>query len=158
MRSKKEFMRKIITICSSASHYKQVLEIEEKLKEMKFIVKIPTTARIMQKQNNFDVAFYKTWLQDKNHYSKKRKLMSEHFRKIISSNAILVLNLEKNGVDGYIGGNVLMEMALAFHYSKPVFIYNDIDDNLSIKEEVYGLAPFFIKQDLMLIAKRIVQS
>jgi hypothetical protein len=82
-------------------------------------------------------------------------LIKDHFRKVIEADAILVLNLEKNGVFGYIGGNTLMEMALAFHLRKPIFIYNEIDDSLNFKEEVYGLEPVFIKGDLKLINKKL---
>jgi hypothetical protein len=48
--------------------------------------------------------------------------MKGHFKKVLDSDAILVTNFEKNGVEGYIGGNVLMEITLAFHYKKPIFI------------------------------------
>lgn len=89
---------KIITICSSAHHYKEVLEIEKQLKKMGLKVKVPKTARIMKSANNFQVSFYKTWLRNKKDYTKKRQLMLGHFKKILDSHAILVLNLEKNGV------------------------------------------------------------
>lgn len=143
--------KKTITLCASASYYKEVLEVEKQLEKMGLKVKVPKTAKIMQKTKNFNVGFYKTWFKDKKDYVKKRKLMEEHFRKIVNSDAILVLNLKKNGIKGYIGGNVFMEMALAFHFGKLIFIYSDIDENLSIKEEVYGLDPLFIKQDLQLV-------
>ncbi len=145
---------KIITICSSAAHYKQVLVIESQLKKMGYKVKIPKTANIMKKTNNFDVASYKTWYNNKKDYKKKTQLMKAHFRKVIEADAILVTNFEKNGIEGYIGGNVLMEMALAFHYKKPIFIYNNISEDLGIKEEVYGLNPIFIEGDLARIRKK----
>ena len=148
-------MQKIITICSSAAHYKNVLEIEKQLRSMGYKVIIPKTANIMKKTNNFDVASYKTWYKNENDYDKKTQLMKEHFKKVIKADAILVTNFEKNGLTGYIGGNVLMEMVLAFHYKKPIFIYNDIDDKLGIKEEVFGLRPIFIKSDLNIIKKKL---
>lgn len=140
--------KKIITICSSASHYEKVLEIEKELKKLGFKTKIPQTAKTMQRTNNFDVSTYKTWYKDKNDYGKKTKLMLAHFKKILDSNAILIVNMDKNGMKGYIGGNVLMEMTIAFHYKKPIFIYNDISEKLQIKEEVYGVKPRFINGDL----------
>ncbi|MCL5438815.1 MAG: hypothetical protein M1268_02400 [Patescibacteria group bacterium] len=148
--------KKIITICSSATFYKQILEIEEKLKKLGFKVKIPKTAKIMQRNNNFDVGFYKTWFNNKNDYSKKTKLMKDHFKKIIDADMILVANYEKNGVAGYIGGSVLTEMAIAFHYKKPIFIYDEISEDLNIKEEIYGLNPIFIKKNLRIIASKFI--
>lgn len=147
--------KKIITICSSAAHYKQALDIQEKLTKMGFKVLIPSTATIMKKTNNYDVEFYKTWYKNKNDYAKKTKLMLGHFKKVLKSDAILVTNCEKNGLAGYIGGNALMEMTLAFLNKKPIFVLNPIDENLGIKEEVYGLNSIFLNGDLSLIGKKL---
>jgi hypothetical protein len=106
-----------------------VLEIEAKLKKLGFRVKIPKIARTMKKTNNFDVAHYKTWYGDPKDYRKKTRLMKLHFKKVVESDGILITNFDKNGLLGYIGGNVLMEMTLAFYYHKPIFIYNPIADN-----------------------------
>lgn len=143
--------KKIITICASAAHYRQVLVIEKELKKLGFAVKIPNTANIMRRTNDFDVSHYKTWYKNKEDYIKKTKLIQAHFKKVLTADAILVVNFEKHGLQGYIGGNVLMEMTLAFYFKKPIYIYNDIVEELSIKEEVYGLQPVFIKQDLQVI-------
>ncbi len=146
---------KIITICSSAAHYRNVLEVEKQLKTIGYKVKIPRTANIMKRTNNFDVASYKTWYKNKKDYKKKTLLMKEHFKKVMQSDAILVTNFEKNNIKGYIGGNVLMEMVLAFHYKKPIFIYNNISEDLGIKEEIYGLNPIFINGDLKILKKKL---
>ncbi|OGE44817.1 hypothetical protein A3B39_00170 [Candidatus Daviesbacteria bacterium RIFCSPLOWO2_01_FULL_37_10] len=143
---------KIITVCCSAAFYKQALDIEKQLKKLGFKVKIPYIAYIMKKNNNFDVSFYKTWHKDKKQYPKKTKLMDIHFKKVLQADAILVLNFEKDGIQGYIGGNGLLEMFLAYIHKKPVFIYNPIPDDLNIAEEVYGLNPIFINQDLGVIS------
>jgi len=146
---------KIITICSSAAHFRNALEIEKQLKAMGYKIKIPKTANIMKRTNNFDISSYKTWYNNKHDYKKKTQLIKGHFKKVLEADAILVTNFEKNGLPGYIGGNVLMEMVLAFHYKKPIFIYNNISEDLNIKEEVYGLNPIFLKQDLNIIRKKL---
>ncbi|MDO8639432.1 MAG: hypothetical protein Q7R53_00765 [bacterium] len=148
--------KKTIAICCSLSFFKKIFEIEKKLKELGFKIILPKTAREMQKTNNYDVSFYKTWYKNKSHYYKKKELMIDHFRKVIKSDAILVINEEKNGIKGYIGGNTLMEMTIAFHYKKPIFIYSEIDENLNIKEEVYGLNSIFIKEDLKILQKKLL--
>jgi hypothetical protein len=141
-------MKKTITICSSASHYKQVLEIEKELEKLGFKVKIPSTARTMGKLNNFAVDKHKTWFKNEKDYYKKTRFIVNHFKKIIAGDAVLVLNLEKKGMKGYIGGNTLMEMTIAFHYKKPIFVYNNISEELSFAEEVYGMNPKFLEGDL----------
>ncbi len=154
-RKRKGNRKKTITVCASASFYKHVLEVEDQLRQLGFNVKIPHVARIMKKTNNFNVGSYKTWFENKKDYKVKTKLMKLHFKKVIESDAILVLNHERSGMLGYIGGNVLMEMVIAFHHKKPIFIYNEISENLSVKEEVYGLNPFFINGDLALLHKKL---
>ncbi len=79
----------------------------------------------MKKTGNYNEDDYKTWYKNKADYPKKAKLMRGHFDEIVKTDAILVLNLSKKGIDGYIGGNVLMEMGLAFHLKKPIFMDNN---------------------------------
>lgn len=143
--------KKIITICSSSAFYREVIIISDKLKKLKYKVLIPETAKIMAKNKNFNPLDYKPWTKDKTSYKKKTLLMNSHFKKVLKANSILVVNDEKNGLKGYIGGNVLMEMVLAYHYKKRIYILNDIDDDLSIKEEIYALMPIIIKNDLNII-------
>lgn len=131
------------------------MDIEKKLKKLGFGVKVPKTAKIMEKNNNFDVESHKTWHKNNSDYKKKTRLMKIHFKKIIESDAILVLNLEKNGTQGYIGGNGLMEMTIAFHYKKPIFIYNPVPEDSNIKEEIYGMNSIFINGNLELIKQKI---
>ena len=140
--------QKTIAICSSASFYKQVLEVEKQLKKLGFKVKIPKIANVMRRNNNFDVSYYKTWFKNEKDYTKKTKLMLHHFNKILKSDAILVLNYDKNGTRGYIGGNTLLEMLIAFLNKKKIFILNEISEKLPIEEEIYGLNPIFIKGKL----------
>lgn len=135
---------KTIAICSSASFYKEVLDIEKTLKNLGFKVIIPITARKMQKTGNFDAEKYKTWFANPKDYTHKRYLMRKHFREVVNSDAILVVNSKKKGINGYIGANALMEMAIAFHYKKPIYLLNRIENNFWFKEEILGMFPIFL--------------
>jgi len=101
-------------------------------------------AERMKKANDFDVSHYKTWYGDENDYHKKTKLMRGHFNEVAKADAILVLNYIKHGINNYIGGNVLMEMALAFHLEKPVFVLNEIPTESNFVEEIKGLNPIVL--------------
>lgn len=136
--------RKIIAICSSSSFYREVLEIKDQLQKKGFKVLIPSTAYKMKKNKNFNDNDYRFWYKDPKFYSLKTKLIKDHFRKIEKSKAILVVNLEKNGQKGYIGGNVLIEMAIAFYLKKKIFILNNIDDKSPFKEEILSMRPVFL--------------
>ena len=129
----------IITICSSANFYKQAVVIKMKLEALGYEVCIPLTARRMEETGDFDVSHYKTWYGDADDYHKKTALMDGHFNEISKGDAVLVLNYEKHGVPDYIGGNVLMEMAIAFYLKKPIYILNSIPAESPFLEEIIGL-------------------
>ena len=54
--------RKIITLCSSASFFKEVIDIGKKLKQLGFKVLLPQTAYRMAKNGDYNIAHYKPWL------------------------------------------------------------------------------------------------
>ncbi len=139
---------KKICLCSSAAFFEQGFVIGAQLQKLGFKVVYTYTALKMRQSGDFRVETYKTWFKDSSTYDKKTFLMKNHFRKVIASDAILVLNYKKNGLPGYIGGNTLMEMAMAYHYKKPIYILNPISEKLSFKEEIYGLGSIFIEGDL----------
>ncbi len=139
---------RVITICCSASFYRQVLEVQKELRKKGFRVLIPRTVHTMKKSGDFNVGTYKTWYKNSADYHKKTKLMRAHFKKVMKGDAILVLNYEKNGMKGYIGGNGLMEMALAFHYKKPIYVLNPVPDSSPLYEEILGMNPIFLNGDL----------
>ena len=137
-----------ITICSSAAFYKQAISIKQKLEDMGYTVIVPATAHKMVARNDFDVSHYKTWFGNANDYHKKAKLMRAHFDEVAHGDVTLVLNYEKHGVPNYIGGNVLMEMALAFYLKKPVYLLNEIPEESAFLEEIIGLGSVPLHGDL----------
>ncbi len=143
-----------IAICSSASFYKQAVELEEKLQALGYEVVLPSSARHMKKSGDFGLK-YQTWRTNAEDYTKKAELMRTHFDEIDSGDAILVLNDEKHGQANYIGGNVLMEMALAFYQNKPIFVLNDAPSDSPFLEEILGMLPTFLHGKLEDIAKTL---
>lgn len=139
---------KTITMCSSAAFYKHVMDVKQELEALGFSVLVPKTAITMAEKNDFDVTHYKTWYNEAKDYDKKADFMLAHFDKVAEGDAILVVNDAKHGVDGYIGPNVLMEMALAFYQRKPIFILNDLPLNSPFEEELKGMMPVILKGDL----------
>jgi non-canonical (house-cleaning) NTP pyrophosphatase len=77
----------------------------------------------------------------------KHQLIQEHLNKIRTSDAILVYNDDKNGVEGYIGGNTLMEMAFAYTQALEIFTLKDAPE-LSYKDEIEGMQPIVISGDV----------
>lgn len=141
-------MKKTITICASVSFYKDIPPIEKQLKEMGFRVKTPDSLKSMIKTENFNADYYKPWFDDPSFYNKKTRYIKLHNKKIVEGDAILILNNEKNGIKGYIGGNVLMEMAVAFHFKKKIFILNKISEKSPLLEEILGVQPVILNGEI----------
>lgn len=74
----------------------------------------------------------------------------EHFRKIEGTDAILVLNYEKNGIPGYIGGNTFLEIGLAFWLEKKIFFMYPVPE-MDYVTEMASMQPTVINGDLSLI-------
>ncbi len=152
--SKKGVTRiKTVVICSSASFYKQVIEVRDILKKKGLKVLAPLTAGKMEKSGDFRVETYKTWHKNVDDYSRKAFLTMHHFNKIKKGDCTLVLNYKKNGKSGYIGGAVLAEMAVAFFLGKPIYILNPIDEDVGYKEEILGMKPMVLEGDLSKMMK-----
>lgn len=140
--------KKTIVLCSSVSFYKELFDVQKSLRKMGYKVILPRTAHKMRRLNNFDSETHKSWKNKPQDYWKKRRFMDWHFAQIKKGDAILVVNLKKNGQKGYIGGNVLMEICVAYMYKKPIFILNEVDVRSSLLEEIYGVNPTFLEGDI----------
>jgi nucleoside 2-deoxyribosyltransferase len=71
----------------------------------------------------------------------------EHFKKIEQSDVILVLNYEKNGIAGYIGGNTFLEMGYAFGLGKKIFVMNPVPE-MNYSVEMHAMKPIVIDGDV----------
>ncbi len=140
----------IITICSSAVFVKEVYDIKQKLENKGHKVLVyPDEVEINGKKINV-LDYHK--MREENLTKKllelKSKLMSKHFDNIKKSDAILVLNLDKNGSKGYIGGNTFLEMGLAYYLKKKIFVWKSIQKELPYYEEIMALTPIIINENI----------
>lgn len=71
----------------------------------------------------------------------------EHFRKIEQADAILILNYEKKGIAGYIGGNTFLEMGYAFGLGKKVYLLYPVPE-MDYKTEMHAIQPVVLDGDL----------
>ncbi len=141
-----------ITICGSIAFQNEILSVKEKLEKTGYEVGI-WPSEVKDKNGHFIPVeeYYKIrhtanddekWVWDR-----KAEAVMEHFEKVAWSDAILVLNYDKNNIKGYIGGNVLMEIGLAFYLKKKIYLLNEIPE-LSYKEEILGVKPIILNGDL----------
>lgn len=72
----------------------------------------------------------------------------KHYEVIAKSDVILVLNYEKYGIPGYIGGNVFLEMGFAYILHKPIWLLNDIPAMPFYETELRALQPIVLGGNL----------
>jgi nucleoside 2-deoxyribosyltransferase len=119
-------MKMKITLCSSAKFFDRLWDIEKALKEKGYEVLLPS-----MKDYHMEDSFAKI----------QHNLIREHFNKIDQSDAIYVANYDKNGIEGYIGGNSFLEMGKAFDKGIPIFLMKNIPKKMNYTEELIALKP-----------------
>ena len=135
-----------ITICGSSAFREKKVEIMDKLIEMghgpiihpHYIESVKNGRKdILERIDKGEHA----QLKIDNDYIKW------YYNAIKGSEAILVVNLEKNNTPNYIGGNVLMEIGYAYALDKLIFLFNPIP-KISYQDEIIAMKPIIINQDL----------
>jgi nucleoside 2-deoxyribosyltransferase len=145
----------IITICSSVDFSPKLIEIKKELERLNHQVNVPY---FTQKMIDGEVSFeeYMAAKEKEGGDILLRKAQSMDMIKrywdfISNSDAILVLNLHKKGIDNYIGGSVLMEMGFAYGQGKAIFMYNPIplrSERIHYVDEIMDMKPIVINKDL----------
>jgi hypothetical protein len=70
-----------------------------------------------------------------------------HLLKIENSNKVLVINLAKNGIDGYVGPNSLIELAFGYALGKKLYLLNEPGEQ-SCKPEILGMQPIILNGNI----------
>ena len=127
----------IITICGSITFADDMRYVGSVLEQKGHIVQYPNLPDAGEKQ-------------EENHASRKRKmdLIRAHFQKISHSNAILVVNKEKNGVKGWIGANTFLEIGFAHVLDKKIFLMEPPADYDYFADEIKSIDFAILNGDL----------
>jgi len=83
-------------------------------------------------------------------YTISKDLIKWNWERIQKDEAILVVNITKNGIEDYIGGNTLLEMGFAYVSNKKIFLWNNTPD-MPYTDELLAMKPVVINQDVSLI-------
>lgn len=130
----------IFIVCSKY-FYERIPKIKQELEQNGHRVTLP---------NSYEDPFLEERMKkrsSKEYIKFKEKMFRLQEKKIKNNEALLVLNLEKNGEKNYIGGSTFLEMYDAWKLSKKLFMYNPIPDNL-LKDEITGFNPQIIYGDI----------
>ena len=135
-----------ITICGSVSSAKKFVEAYEKLKamgheplmhELMFSIADGTATAIIDKIG-----------EDHAKLKRQAGFIKWWHDCIKKSDAILVLNYDKNGIKNYIGGNTLMEIGFAHVNGKKIFLLNPIPEKVSYADEIKAMTDIILDGDL----------
>ena len=142
--------------------YKEMESVRDQLLELGHEVKIPELAlEVPKKFGSGKKVYFGKYIEENggmNAFSPEHDIWNlkegairDHYEKIDWGDAILVVNHEKREISGYIGGNTLIEVGVAFYLKKPIYILNPVSSELSYKQEILGMKPVFLSGNLDLI-------
>jgi nucleoside 2-deoxyribosyltransferase len=131
-----------IAICGSMVFSEKMLQVKEILEAQGHTVRV---SKFLVKYLGHDQERIET-LAIK-HKTEEEAIM-EYWQVIKDSDAILVLNYDKNGSKNYIGGNSFLEIGFAYVLGKKIFLINPIPDNKIYKSEIEAMKPVILDGDL----------
>jgi hypothetical protein len=151
-----------ITLCGSIGFYKEMEAARDQLLGLGHEVKISELAlETPAEYGGGKKVYFGKYIEDNGGidafpagnkiWDLKEGAIRDHYEKIDWGDAILVINEEKRGIAGYIGGNTLIEIGVAFYSKKPIYILNPVSSELSYKVEILGMKPIMLNGDLSLI-------
>ncbi len=139
-----------ITICGSSTFRNEMIEYKEKLEKMgQEIIVHPHYIQFV-KEGRRDILDR----IDKGEHAQVKKendYIKWYYKAICASDAVLILNFEKRGIQNYIGGNTLMEMGFAYVNNKKIFLINPMPSDMPYKDEIEAVEPIVINGNLDLI-------
>lgn len=130
----------IITICGSTRYYQQMQEVGRELQARGHEVLLPHL--------EFGDFHEVRCVRREQWRELKRRFMKDHFEKMKRSHAILVLNYDKGDMKNYIGGNTLLDIAVAFEHGKQIFLLNPAPADPLYSDEIEGMDPVILNANL----------
>jgi hypothetical protein len=124
------------------AYSKEMVAIANKLRQKNHEVVLPSNA---DKYADGTLASEKSYEATENKI--KDDLIRDYYKKISSSDAVLIANFDKNGIENYIGGNSFLELAFAHVLNKPVYLFNPIP-TMPYTDEIRAMQPTVIDGDL----------
>ncbi|MFH0987528.1 MAG: hypothetical protein V1841_01375 [Patescibacteria group bacterium] len=134
-----------VTICGSIKFLKEMVEAKEKLDEIGH--EGINCSAIEDLALGRDPELMRKVKENHAQVKKEGGFIKWYYDSIVNSDAILVLNYDKNGIKNYIGGNTLMEMGFAHVNDKKIFLLNPIPE-ISYRDEIIAMEPIILNGDL----------
>ena len=131
-----------IIICGSISAAEDILSIKKVLEERGHIVEIPEGVKHLHEWVGDDAPD-----SEKADQKIKNDLIRGYYETMKKYDVVLIVNPEKKGIPGYIGGNTLIEMAFAHVLHKKLYCLNALPD-MSYTSEMTAMQPIILHGDV----------
>jgi hypothetical protein len=132
-----------IALCGSMRFAAEMLRVQRELSALGHAVTVPQgTERYASGERDAETKWEKV----------EGDVIRSYFEKIKAVDAVLLVNCDKDGVAGYVGGNALIELAFAHVLGKRKFTLNPLPTGLSYSDEIVAMAPTVLNGDLRLLA------
>lgn len=137
-----------IVICGSLSFVPEMDVLKETLQALGHTVVVPMSVDLVRERH---VTFEELErLKDSGQHhtlTVKYDAIRKHYHEIVNGDAILVVNWEKKGIRGYIGGNTFLEMGFAHVLHKEIYVLHELPD-LSYADEMRAMQPTILHGDV----------
>jgi len=131
-----------IGVIGSMHFSERMLEIAEELKKLghipllsNFVGSFPGQTDEVKEQIKLQQKF-------------EENAMKRDWKTMEKADALLVVNLNRHGIDNYIGGNTLFEIAAGYFANKKIFLLNPIPHIPYYQTEIEAIKPAVINGDL----------
>lgn len=131
-----------IALCHSMQYAEKAKEVQERYAAM----------GVQAFPSSFNESFIGLNDEQKEELKLKQKYeqdaIREHWGTIQNCDRVLVLNYEKHGIPGYIGGNAFLEMGFAYVLNKPIYLLHPIPKMPYYETEIIAMKPIVVDGDL----------
>lgn len=130
----------IITICGS-------MEFADKMMAVGSVLEVQGH-RVLYPKYTLSFAQHTLNKQEKARLKKAKDLIRAHYKNIMESHAILILNCNKGNRKCRIGANSFLEMGFAHVLGKRIYLLNPIPRFAYFQEEIEAMDPVALDGDL----------
>ncbi|MEX1111947.1 MAG: hypothetical protein WEC84_00640 [Candidatus Andersenbacteria bacterium] len=134
-----------IMICGSMSFAKEMLELQKHLQNFGHAVEVPCDTDLhIENPDLIDQ------LEENREHVIENNILRKCFDLLAGSDAVIFLNLPKNGIEGYVGTSSLMELGLAYYLKKKIYLMYPCPDPKEYRwaHEVAVIRPEILNGDI----------
>lgn len=126
-----------ITIHASLDFKDEMIAAKEYLESKGLKVILPELKRYQHIRDDLG--------DDKRFTKIKIRLTNQNISNVEKCDCLLILNYSHRGYKNYVGGNSFLEMVLAFYLHKPIYLLNEIPENMPYTEEIKAFEPIIVE-------------